>query len=209
MGNGQSADQNQINQARGERDEARRERDLARWERDQAQARGWMIDCALVLLCSGLSFIGVTVSISSLISNTLLVCLLLIGSFINGILLVFTPGIILLIYFCDVTLISVVTNTLLSILLIGSGYRIHVNIQRVLLLHSSGLARETRDQIKKALRKRYQAWKGKDLVQVQESSGIEQAQCVVCLDSPRGVLLRPCRHVCGCQECINRYICLG
>ena len=33
-----------------------------------------------------------------------------------------------------------------------------------------------------------------------------QAACLVCLVNPRDVLLRPCKHVCGCRECINRYI---
>ena len=69
MGNGQSSDQNKINQYLRERDQARGERDQARWERDQAQASGWRMDLSLVLLCSGLNFFGYIFSISSLVSH--------------------------------------------------------------------------------------------------------------------------------------------
>ena len=180
MGNGQSSDQNKINQYLRERNEARGERDQARWERDQAQASGWRMDISLVVLCSGLSFTGYIISISSLASHILLAGLSIgVFSSLNVILIVmFTPALILLIYYCNVTLISVITNTLLTILLIVYGNRVYVNIQRF-------------------KREREQAKESSDME-------IEQAKCVVCLVSPREVLLRPCRHVCGCQECINR-----
>ena len=92
----------------------------------------------------------------------------------------FTTGLILLIYYCNFTLISVITNTLLTILLIGYGNRVYVNIQRF-------------------QRERHQAKESSE-------SEIDQSKCVACMVSPREVLLRPCRHVCGCQECIERYI---
>ena len=184
MGNGQSSDQNKINQYLRERDEARGERDQARWERDQAQASGWRLDMSLVLLCSGLSFTGYIISISSLASHILLAGLAIgLCNPLNdcaGLKVMFTAGLILLIYYCNFTLISVITNTLLTILLIVYGNRVYVNIQRF-------------------KREREQAKESSDME-------IEQAKCVVCLVSPREVLLRPCRHVCGCQECINRYI---
>ena len=189
MGNGQSSDQNKINQYLRERDQARGERDKARWERDQAQASGWRMDLSLVLLCSGLNFFGYIFSISSLVSHILLagfsiglcICWFLNRTFENVIFIVmFTTGLILLIYYCNFTLISVITNTLLTILLLGYGNRVYVNIQRF---------QRERDQAKES-----------------SESEIDQSKCVACMVSTREVLLRPCRHVCGCQECIERYI---
>ena len=184
MGNGQSSDQNKINQYLRERDQARGERDKARWERDQAQASGWRMDLSLVLLCSGLNFFGYIFSISSLVSHILLagfsigLCISLNENVIF--IVMFPTGLILLIYYSNFTLISVITNTLLTILLIGYGNRVYVNIQRF-------------------QRERHQAKESSE-------SEIDQSKCVACMVSPREVLLRPCRHVCGCQECIERYI---